>query len=131
MKSAIKSACMRAFAFIAAILLSTHAWAAIDFGHDVQPLLKARCLGCHGAKLQMHGLRLDVKTAAFKGGESGVPAIVPGNSVQSLLIKYISANSDVVMPPSGPRLTADQVSMLRVWIDSGASWPDETATTAE
>ena len=102
---------MRAIAFVAAILLATHASAEVDFTHDIQPLLKARCLGCHGAKLQMHGLRLDLKATAFKGGESGVPAIVPGNSAQSLLIKYVSANSDVVMPPSGPRLTPDQVAL--------------------
>src|SRR5258708_39450418 len=98
---------MRAFAFAAAILLATHASAEVDFTHDIQPLLKARCLGCHGSKLQMHGLRLDLKAAAFKGGESGVPAIVPGNSSQSLLVKYVFANSDVGMPPSGPLFASD------------------------
>jgi hypothetical protein len=90
---------MRPFAFAAVILLGTHASAEVDFTREIQPLLKARCLGCHGAKLQMHGLRLDLKAAAFKGGESGVPAIVPGNSSQSLVVKYVSGNSDVVMPP--------------------------------
>ncbi len=122
---------MRAIAFVAAIVLATHASAEVDFTREIQPLLKVRCLGCHGAKLQMHGLRLDLKAAAFKGGESGVPAIVPGNSAQSLLIKYISANSDVVMPPSGPRLTSEQIALLRSWIDTGASWPDETVTTTD
>jgi mono/diheme cytochrome c family protein len=122
---------MRPFAFAAVILLATHASAEVDFTREIQPLLKARCLGCHGAKLQMHGLRLDLKAAAFKGGESGVPAIVPGNSSQSLVVKYVSGNSDVVMPPSGPRLTSEQVSLLRSWIDSGASWPEEAVTNGE
>src|SRR5581483_2087205 len=34
---------------------------------------------------------------------------------------------DEVMPPEGQRLTADQVKMLRDWIDSGAAWPDALA----
>ena len=32
------------------------------------------------AKVQMHGLRLDRRADALRGGESGVPAVVPGNS---------------------------------------------------
>jgi mono/diheme cytochrome c family protein len=103
--------------------------AAPDFSDDVQPLLKARCFACHGPKLQMHGLRLDQKASALRGGESGVPAIVPGKSDQSLLIKYVSATSDVVMPPAGPHLSAEEISLLRTWIDQGADWPDENANT--
>ncbi len=124
---------MRISVFIAGILLAAQAIAQQkpDFTQDIQPLLKTRCLGCHGPKLQMHGLRLDRKAAAFKGGESGVPAVVPGNSAQSLLIKYVSANSDVVMPPSGPRLTSDQIALLRTWIDQGALWPDDESSTTE
>src|SRR6059036_1956895 len=76
-----------------------------DFTRDVQPVLESRCWSCHGAKLQMHGLRLDRRADALKGGGSGVPAIVPGASAQSLLIKYVSGlDKDVIMPPSGDRL---------------------------
>src|ERR1043166_2671707 len=76
-----------------------------DFARDIRPVLESRCWSCHGAKLQMHGLRLDRRADAIKGGGSGVPAIVPGASAQSLLIKYVSGlDPDVIMPPSGPRL---------------------------
>jgi hypothetical protein len=102
-----------------------------DFARDIEPILQKRCLACHGAKVQMHGLRLDHKADAFKGGGSGVPAIVPGNSSQSLLIKYVSGlDKDVVMPPAGGRLTAEQIALLRTWIDRGAPWPDEAAGEA-
>jgi mono/diheme cytochrome c family protein len=112
----------------AVILLVAQALAAApDFSRDIQPIFKARCVNCHGAKVQMHGLRLDRKTDALKGGESGAPAVVPGNSAQSLLIKYVSANSDVKMPPSGPRLTSEQITLLRTWIDEGAVWPDDSS----
>jgi hypothetical protein len=101
-----------------------------DFSRDVQPLFNAHCLACHGPKLQVHGLRLDQKASALKGGESGVPAIVPGKSEQSLLIRYVSATSEVVMPPSGPHLTAEEISLLRTWIDQGANWPEENSTNS-
>src|SRR5207244_2409060 len=97
-----------------------------DFATEIQPLLKARCFSCHGDKLQMHGLRLDRKADALKGGESGAPALVPGNSAKSLLFQYVAGlNKDVVMPPVGPRLTSEQIALLRNWIDGGADWKDE------
>src|SRR2546421_7972794 len=73
-----------------------------DFIRDVQPVLESRCWGCHGGKLQMHGLRLDRRADALKGGGSGVPAIVPGASSQSLLIKYVAGpHPGGNIPPSG------------------------------
>src|SRR5947208_12137321 len=97
-----------------------------DFARDVQPVLESRCWACHGTKLQMHGLRLDRRADALKGGGSGVPAIVPGASQQSLLIKYVSGlDKDVVMPPSGARLKPAEIDMLRAWIDSGAPFTGE------
>ena len=98
-----------------------------DFTHDILPILQAKCQGClHGPKVQMHGLRLDVRSAAFKGGETGVPAIVPGKSSQSLLIKYVSAIAPaIVMPPAGPPLKPAEISLLTAWIDSGAEWPGQ------
>src|SRR5262245_37703184 len=97
-----------------------------DFARDIQPLLESRCWSCHGPKLQLHKLRLDRRVDALKGGESGAPAIVPGSSAQSLLIKYVSGlDKDVVMPPSGPRLKPAEIDTLRAWIDKGADWPGQ------
>src|SRR5690349_21655908 len=122
---AVRSRCLAAVVALAAHAAPT---SAPDFVRDVQPLLAARCLVCHGSKMQMHGLRLDRRTDALRGGESGVPAVVPGNSAQSLLIRYVAGlDPKVVMPPSGPRLTAEQVALLRAWIDRGADWPGEAA----
>ncbi len=74
----------------------------------------------------MHGLRLDHRAEAVKGGGSGVPSIVPGSSAQSLLIRYVAGlDKDVVMPPSGPRLKPADIEILRAWIDSGAEWPGD------
>jgi hypothetical protein len=125
---------VRGLGFAAVAVLAAHAAAppVPDFTRDVQPIFAAKCLVCHGSKMQIHGLRLDRRADALRGGESGVPAIVPGNSAQSLLIRYVSGlDPKVVMPPSGPRLTAEQVALLRAWIDRGADWPGESAPVSE
>src|SRR5262252_3689564 len=96
---------LRFWAMLAATSVAAAAPSKPDFTLDIQPILQAKCQGCHGAKAQMHGLRLDLRSAARKGGETGVPAIVPGKSSQSLMIKYVSATgSETSMPPGGPRL---------------------------
>src|SRR5689334_18546571 len=60
----------------------------IDFQRDIQPILAAACVQCHSAKKAAGQLRLDVKSAALKGGISGL-AIVPGRSRQSRLLARI------------------------------------------
>jgi len=94
----------------------------------VQQILETRCYACHGSKTQTHGLRLDRKTSALKGGNSGAPAVVPGNSAASLLYKYAAGlDPEIVMPPAGPRLTAGEIQTIKSWIDSGAVWPEDPA----
>ncbi len=106
----------------------------VDFVRDIHPILAHACYSCHGADKQKGELRLDSKTAALKGGESG-RAIVPGKSADSPLIHNVAGlNPDQVMPPrtsGGERLTAEQIGLLRAWIDQGADWPTglETAQT--
>ena len=102
----------------------------VDFARDVQPLLAAHCVRCHGPKKSEGGLRLDRKTDALAGGNSG-PAFEASKSAASLLIRYVAGlDDDTVMPPSGKRLSAAQVGILRAWIDQGATWPS-TAASAE
>ncbi|MFO0946072.1 MAG: PSD1 and planctomycete cytochrome C domain-containing protein [Planctomycetota bacterium] len=97
-----------------------------SFETDIVPLLKRHCHSCHGREVQESGLRLDVKPSAFAGGDGG-PAIVPGKSGESELIRRIrSENPDEFMPPKGARLTSREIALLVRWIDSGASWPDHS-----
>src|SRR5262245_61378956 len=101
----------------------------VDFLRDVKPLLSRHCASCHGAQKQRAGLRLDSGALLLSGGDSG-PAVVPGKSAESLLIKAVtgSGERDLRMPPTGPRLTTQQVGLLKAWIDEGAKVPPgETA----
>ena len=96
----------------------------IDFVQDIQPLLKGACYQCHGPRKQEAGMRFDHKgTALGAGGDLG-PAIVPGKSAESALIRLVATPGDTGMPREGPRLTTEQIATLRAWIDQGAVWPD-------
>ena len=97
----------------------------IDFVRDVSPIL-ARCQSCHSAKQSMGGLRLDSRIAALAGGNSG-PVLLTGRSAESRLIQLVAGTGKLVMPPSGARLTAENVGVLRAWIDQGLRWPDSFA----
>jgi len=104
----------------------------IDFVLDVQPIFANNCYGCHGPKKRESSLRLDEKTAALKGGESyGAAAIIPGKSADSVLVQAVAhAHSDLKMPKKGDRLSAEQVGVLRAWIDQGANWPEAAGAAA-
>jgi ankyrin repeat protein len=96
----------------------------IVFARDVKPILRRRCYECHGPQQQMGTLRLDQKERAMVAGQ-GEPAIVPGNSTQSMLYRRISgARLGPQMPLTGP-LTGVEIATIKAWIDQGAKWPDE------
>lgn len=99
--------------------------AQIDFAKEVLPIFRARCFACHGPEKQKSSYRLDQKKIAFAGGDFGEAVITPGKSGESPLIAYVSGENDLVMPPEGERLSAEQVAVLKAWIDQGAHWPDE------
>jgi len=104
------------------------------FQRSIQPILESHCYECHGAEKQKHGLRLDSREAALAGGESGKPAIVPGNAMQSRLVEAITlpAENKRAMPPTGKRrLAPAQVLALIDWIDRGALWPDKNQLRPE
>jgi mono/diheme cytochrome c family protein len=95
----------------------------VDFKTQIEPIFRERCFSCHGAAQQISGLRLDQKDAALRGGYSGA-VFEPGRSAGSKLVHRIAAVEGVMaMPPSGKRLTAEEVGLVRAWIDQGAEWP--------
>ncbi|MBX3435905.1 MAG: PSD1 domain-containing protein [Planctomycetaceae bacterium] len=97
---------------------------AADFLNEVRPLLESRCFECHGADAREAGLRLDRKSLALSGGDSG-QVILPGKSAESPLIQRISSDDPATrMPPDGDPLTTEQITLLKSWIDTGAAWPD-------
>src|SRR5688572_2063675 len=78
---------------------------------EIQPLLERSCVSCHGAEKQKGGLRLDIRSAALQGGDSG-PAFKSGKSAESKLIHLVAAlDPEEVMPPKGDKLTATEIGL--------------------
>ncbi|MFM7072367.1 MAG: PSD1 and planctomycete cytochrome C domain-containing protein, partial [Planctomycetota bacterium] len=100
-----------------------------DFDGDVRPLLKNRCVKCHGP-LQQHGkLNLSVPAAIARGGASGA-VVVPGQPQNSRLWQLVERDE----MPEGAPLSAEEKDLLKRWIAAGAPGlprPSDTANTSE
>jgi mono/diheme cytochrome c family protein len=118
----------------------------VTYANDIQPLFEASCVRCHGEERQKGQLRLDNVESTLKGGKDG-KIVVIGDSKKSLLVAAAAQiDDDTAMPPKhrpggpggpppdghgesggpggfGPppkALTAEQVGLIRAWIDQGA-----------
>lgn len=105
--------------------------APVDFVKQVKPILERSCVDCHGPQRARAHYRLDSREALLKGGDSGNAAAVPGHGDKSPLIQYVSGpGADLEMPPKAKRhlyqaLSAEEVRLLRNWIDQDAAWPKD------
>src|SRR4051794_11291768 len=90
------------------------------FENQVEPILKAHCLSCHGdAKKVKGGLRLTSRAEVLKGGDSG-PAVSTEQPDASLLLRAVRYQ-EPKMPPKG-KLPQAQVDLLTRWVNMGAPW---------
>jgi cytochrome c553 len=109
------------------LLFAGAVWGQETFTTEVAPILKRRCVACHGAAMQTNGLRVDDGAALIGGGYSG-PAVVPGKPAESTLLARL--RSDVkgqMMPPGGARLSGDEIATITKWIEGGAKVPVSSA----
>lgn len=121
-RSLALAALLGAFATVASADSTTH------FRDKVQPLLESRCVSCHGPDKVKGGLRLDSREAVLKAGDSGEPAVVPGQPEKSLLLHAVMhAKKDLEMPPK-EKLTPRDIAVLEQWIRDGAPWPKAVAS---
>ena len=95
---------------------------AVDFSRDIQPILAAKCLKCHGSDElnRQADLRLDKRESAIES-----KAIVPGDSRTSLLVARINESDESKrMPPADSKqvLSPRERQLLSRWIDQGAQY---------
>ncbi|MFM7207989.1 MAG: PSD1 and planctomycete cytochrome C domain-containing protein [Planctomycetaceae bacterium] len=110
---------------VAVVAAVAHAADPVDFDRDVRPLFAAHCTACHGGVKQAGGLSLVSREQAVGGGESGAPALVPGDPDASELMRRVTtADAAERMPPPehGRGLSPAEVATLRAWIAAGAGW---------
>ena len=97
--------------------------APVDYQTQIKPILTKHCVACHGALKQAGGLRLDTAKLAVQGGESGA-AITLGDAEASLLIqRVIDSDTSQRMPQEGEPLAADDIGLLKRWIQEKAPAP--------
>jgi mono/diheme cytochrome c family protein len=102
----------------------------IDFEQDVLPILRARCVECHGPVAQESGLRVDSRQALLAGGDVG-PAVVPGEPTKTeILRRMATTDPDERMPPEGEPLTAAEIAAVSRWVAGGAIWPGQMEAAA-
>jgi len=134
-RNLILGVCLGAFVIspVLAEDLPPAATGTIDYETQIKPIFESKCLDCHGEDTQEGKFRLDRKSSLVRGGDSGEPAILPGNSAESHLIRLVSGmESGLVMPPEGnDRLTGAEIGLLRAWIDQGAVWPGAHGAVGE
>ena len=104
--------------------------APVDFQRDVQPILAANCLTCHGrhAEARQAELRLDQRSGATAPRRLGA-AVVPGDPDASRLLSRVRMEQvDDRMPPEGHAPLSDlEIDVLHRWIQQGAPWDDHWA----
>jgi len=101
----------------------------ITFAKDIQPIFQNSCWKCHGETLQLSKLDLRTLDAALKGGEKGT-AIVPGKAEESRLYRRVAGLERPAMPMD-TKLTSEQISAIKTWIDEGAHWDAGTEPKAQ
>ena len=110
--------------WISALITVSAIAAPVDFVREVRPIFEKHCYECHSEKKQKSGLRLDIKSEAFKGGDNHAPDIIAGKAKDSPLIHFITTDDeDELMPPKG-KLSSSEIETLTAWINEGAVWPD-------
>ena len=95
---------------------------ALVYASLVEPVLRSRCIACHGAARAEGRLRFDSPEALMKGGEDGA-VVSPGRADRSEIVRrlWLPPSHADAMPPSGQRpLAPAEAALIRWWIDRGA-----------
>ena len=95
------------------------------FVHRVLPLLQAKCFACHGddpddIKGEFNMLS---REGLLQGGESGEPALIPGQPDESPLVQAIRWESYEMPPKENDRLRPEEIEHFVEWIRASAPWP--------
>jgi cytochrome c553 len=102
-----------------------------DYTRQVQPILTAHCVDCHGGKKTKSGLDLTSLEKVLAGASSG-PVVVAGSASQSLLVQLMDPKADPHMPPKG-QVPPEQVAAIAKWVNElkASPAPPEVVKTSD
>lgn len=104
--------------------------AATSFEWAYAPIVRERCLGCHGEEKPKAGLNLGRRASVLEPTvENEEPVVIPRKPQESRLLQRVADGS---MPPEddGPPLKPKEIAALRAWIEAGADWPADRVLKA-
>jgi WD40 repeat protein len=101
----------------------------VSYFRDVRPILQEQCQGCHQPAKRSGEFVMTPFAALLKGGESDMPAIVPGKPADSNLLSQITPSKGKAEMPKGKNpLSIAEIDLIRRWIVEGAA--DDTPASA-
>ncbi len=95
----------------------------VIYSDIVAPMLEEKCWKCHNSEKQKGKFRMDTYDFLVKGGKEGA-GIVAGDAAKSNIIirAELPIDNDERMPPDEkPGLTAEQLVVIKWWLNQGAS----------
>ncbi|TWT78512.1 Chromosome partition protein Smc [Posidoniimonas polymericola] len=107
-------------ATLAATLVGSTAAAAdkVTFEQHVAPIFRQHCQACHSQDDASGGLALDNYNATLAGGAGG-EVLASADVGGSRLWKLVNHEEQPAMPPGGEKIPADQLAVLKQWIEGG------------
>src|SRR5471030_2311620 len=95
----------------------------VTYATDIKPIFDASCAKCHGANKPGAGIVLTSLDSTLKGGKDGKILTVGDSTKGSLVMAVAHIGDPQSFMPKGRNtkaLTAEQVGLIRAWIDQGA-----------
>lgn len=93
----------------------------VSFHRDIQPIIARNCVGCHQEAKPQGEYVMTRFDRLLAGGESGEPAVVPGDpDASELVAQIVPVDGVAAMPKKGPPLPEGDITLIRRWIAEGA-----------
>ncbi|MEX0704048.1 MAG: c-type cytochrome domain-containing protein [Planctomycetales bacterium] len=101
----------------------------ISFTKEIGPVLKARCVSCHGDNNPRANVSL-TSFANLKQSNSGNKLFTAGQPQQSNLLGRLTARDARRMPKQGQPLSAEDIGKFSQWIAQGAKFDGKDESVA-
>ena len=114
--------CLKKY-LIAVVITNSPAWAAVDFAHEVVPILEKHCVECHGGEESKGGVSMNTRALMLDAS-----VVELGEPEDSLLIELLLEKDPKfrMPPPDDGRkaLDADEIDVIKRWITEGLPWTE-------
>ena len=93
--------------------------AKVNFAKHAKTVFRTHCVSCHNGNRSEGDLNLANYAALMQGSSSG-DVIEPGSPDDSYLFQLITHADSPKMPPGGQQIPAEDIALIRKWINDGA-----------